>query len=459
MKNSSKLLGSITIIIFLLLWGNQFIAIKALYHFEQNQWQIRMDSAIGHCVDLYLRPVSSFKDTSSSFQSNKIIGFNPETRIIQLIKQGKLYNIYIAPDISQHELMLRQVYELFNNELPPFSQLDSLLKANTISLFSTTQFIIVKLDSAQHEMNRFPESNTDVCKMLSSKNFIPGLISQESFKVYYNFPLPVFLKKAWNSILTFIILTLLFILLVIFSIYLYRFMRRVSHYQEETMRQIINNWETPLSRVKSIVELLQKQSILPSDEKGIEKITLIKEEINHLQISTQLLLRTLNGIILLKIEKNIFDLHKELITLIEEEKAANANNEEISLTLHYLLPETQVYASRFHLMCAIRNLLDNAIKYGGTSPQIFIDCYMENKGLAIAIKDNGPGIPIEKQKHIFDKYYQVNDKNSPKKKTGYGLGLNYVYNVIKAHNGKITINSVPGEGCTFIIYLQKWKKL
>lgn len=460
MKNGTKLISIIAIIIFLLLWGNQFFAIRTLYLSEQGQWQIRMDSVIEHCVDLYIRPVNSFKsDTSSNTQSDKIIGFNRETRIMQLLKKGKQYDIYVAPDISQHELLLRQTYELFNDELPPFSRLDSLLKATTFSLSPAIQFITLKLDSTQREINRYPESNdTDISKMLSSKNYIPGFIFQESFKIYYNFPLSVFLKKAWNSILTFIILTLLFIFLVIYSIYLYRFMHRVSHYQEETMRQIVHNWKTPLNSVKTTVELLQQQSIPPSDEKGTEKIILIKKEINHLQTSTQLLLRTLNGIILLKIERNTFDLQKELLILIEEEKVANANNNGLSITLHYLLPDTAIYASRFHLICAIRNLLDNAIKYGHTHPQISIECYQENTELAIAIKDDGPGIPQEKQKHIFDKYYQVNDKNLPEKKTGYGLGLNYVYNVIKAHGGKITINSNPGEGCTFTIYIRKWKK-
>lgn len=453
MKNSTKLISIITIVIFLLLWGNQFFAIKTLYLSEQGRWQIRMDSIIEHCVDLYIRPASSFIPTS-----NSIIGFNPETRIMKLKKGDKQYDIHVAPDISQHELILRETYELFNDELPPFPRLDSLLHVTTISLNPTIQFVTLKLDSTQHEISRYPEKDIDISKMLSSKNYIPGLLSQESLKVYYNFPLPVFLKKAWNSILIFIILTLLFILLVTCSIYIYRFMRKVSHYQEETMQQIVYNWKTPLSSVKTMVESLQRQAISPSDEKGIEKITLIQKEINHLQTSTQLLLRTLNGIILLKIGRNTFDLKKELLTLIEEEKIANANNEGLSITLHYLLSDTVIYASRFHLICAIRNLLDNAIKYGNSSPQISIECYQENSDLVIVVKDNGPGISPEKQKHIFDKYYQANDKNSPEKKTGYGLGLNYVYNIIKAHKGKIMIDSVPGKGCTFTIHIQKWKK-
>ena len=75
----------------------------------------------------------------------------------------------------------------------------------------------------------------------------------------------------------------------------------------------------------------------------------------------------------------------------------------------------------------------------------------------IEVKDDGPGIPKEKQKLIFNKYYQVVDKNSGQTRKGFGLGLNYVYNVIKLHNGRITINSTPGNGCTFTIKLKKWR--
>jgi len=166
-------------------------------------------------------------------------------------------------------------------------------------------------------------------------------------------------------------------------------------------------------------------------------------------------MRALIDTIHIQIDRNEFDLKKKLLSLIEKEKTAHCN-ETISLNLKYLLSTTIIYASEFHLICAVRNLVDNAIKYGKHTPSISIECFVEKKTLIIVVKDDGPGIPKEKQKYIFNKYYQAN-KNSTSKK-GYGLGLNYVYNVIKAHKGKITVDSLPGKGCTFTIYLRKWKK-
>ncbi|MCQ5178300.1 hypothetical protein, partial [Faecalibacterium prausnitzii] len=75
------------------------------------------------------------------------------------------------------------------------------------------------------------------------------------------------------------------------------------------------------------------------------------------------IMRALIDAIHIQIDRNEFDLKKELITLIKEEKTAHSN-QTISLDLQYLLPTTTIYASQFHLICAIRNLIDNAIKYG-----------------------------------------------------------------------------------------------
>lgn len=124
--------------------------------------------------------------------------------------------------------------------------------------------------------------------------------------------------------------------------------------------------------------------------------------------------------------------------------------------MRYLVESETIYASHFYLLGALQNILDNAVKYSGDTPLITVVCYQKRGTFVIEIRDNGPGIPKKQQKYIFNKYYQAN-KNSTGKK-GYGLGLNYVYNVIKAHKGKITVDSPPGKGCTFTIYLRKWKK-
>lgn len=451
MKSTFKIISYITVIVFILLWINQFFALKALYLSEKFQWQRLMDSVIEHSIDFYVRPYNMLYTQDS----NNLVSFNPDTHTITVIRNNIRHDFKMDSTTTQQELFLRGMYESRGYELSPIYQLDSILRVNISPFSSDTEFVSLKLDSLNNELDKFPKTHTKISKMIPSKNYELGFVDGESLQVYYNFPLSIFLKKAWNDMLTICIITLLFIFLMFCIVHLFKFMRKLSLYQEDTMNKIVHNWKTPLSSIKTMIELLQKKSISPTDEKGIEKTKFILEEIAHLQTGSQQIMRALIDTIHIQIDRNEFDLKEKLRSLIEEEKTAHCN-ETISLNLKYLLSTTIIYASEFHLICAVRNLVDNAIKYGKHTPSISIECFVEKKTLIIVVKDDGPGIPKEQQKYIFNKYYQAN-KNSTSKK-GYGLGLNYVYNVIKAHKGKITVDSPPGKGCTFTIYLRKWKK-
>ena len=105
-----------------------------------------------------------------------------------------------------------------------------------------------------------------------------------------------------------------------------------------------------------------------------------------------------------------------------------------------------------HFKNALGNLIDNALKYGGEKPFIDIVSMTEKKVLLIKIKDNGPGVPIADQKYIFDKFYRIPSAGNSHVK-GFGLGLNYVKQVVEAHGGKVSVESKIGEGSVFIIRL------
>lgn len=453
MKNSIKIISFIAIGIFVILWINQFFVIKALYLTEKYQWRRMMDSTISHGIDSYVKPYEmAFTNNGGNYSA----GFDADNNIIIIIRDGVRYDFPVDSTETQESLMVRALYEIRTSKLDSLSRLDSILHAAVASFAPQTKFISLRLDSSRHEIDRFPPKNQlDLSDMIVSKNYILGFIKRESLEVYYNFPFSIFLKNTWNNLMTLGILTLLLIFSILCVVRLIKFMRKLSQYQEDTMNQIVHNWKTPLSSIRTLTELLQKKSISPTDTKGNQKTQFVLEEITHLQTGSQQILKTLVDTVHLQIDKSEFDLKQELLALIEEEKVANRQT--ITIELQYLLPTTIIYASRFHLICAIRNLLDDAIKYHHDILQIYISCYQENKTLVITIQNNGLEIPNEIQKYIFNKYYQRKEKTPPEK--GYDLGLNYVYNVVKSHKGKISVKNIPGKGSTFTIYLRKWKKL
>ena len=116
------------------------------------------------------------------------------------------------------------------------------------------------------------------------------------------------------------------------------------------------------------------------------------------------------------------------------------------------LPHFQVAGDVYYITNVIYNLLDNAIKYCNQNPFIVISTKQDSKGITLEVKDNGIGVDQEHQKRIFQKFFRVPTGNVHDVK-GFGLGLNYVKQIVEAHRGKITLESVLGSGCTFRVFI------
>ncbi len=99
------------------------------------------------------------------------------------------------------------------------------------------------------------------------------------------------------------------------------------------------------------------------------------------------------------------------------------------------------------------NLLTNAIRHGEVDPlSIRIVAKRCESSIVLAFTDNGAGIPLEDQIHIFERFYRVH-KHRARDKGGTGLGLSIVKNIIMAHGGSVSLQSTPGEGSTFFVTL------
>jgi two-component system, OmpR family, phosphate regulon sensor histidine kinase PhoR len=102
---------------------------------------------------------------------------------------------------------------------------------------------------------------------------------------------------------------------------------------------------------------------------------------------------------------------------------------------------------------AIFNLLDNALKYGGKPGlKVWMSVKRSGSDLLLEVKDNGPGIPLADQPHIFERFYRVH-KDRSRDAGGTGLGLSIVKHTIQAHGGTVSLDSAPGSGATFTIRL------
>jgi len=106
------------------------------------------------------------------------------------------------------------------------------------------------------------------------------------------------------------------------------------------------------------------------------------------------------------------------------------------------------------LRIAINNLLTNAIKYNNAGGTVMLRAEETADAITICVKDDGIGIDVKDQEHIFSKFYRSED-DEVRNRTGHGLGLALAQDIVHLHHGELRVVSEPGAGAEFIIELSK----
>ena len=137
------------------------------------------------------------------------------------------------------------------------------------------------------------------------------------------------------------------------------------------------------------------------------------------------------------------------------EKAKTKTEKPLSFTVDLL--KHHVMADEQYLTEALSNLIDNAIKYSKDEIEITITTQENDKYVLLKVRDNGIGISREDQRIIFDKFGRaaVHEQNRKGGVSGFGLGLNYVDQVMQAHGGRVTVSSEKDSYSEFTLYIPK----
>ena len=117
-------------------------------------------------------------------------------------------------------------------------------------------------------------------------------------------------------------------------------------------------------------------------------------------------------------------------------------------------PGLTMTGDRNRLSQVLYNLTDNAMKYTQDGGSVQVSLTGEGEELVWRVRDNGVGIPLEDQEHIFDRFYRV-DKARSRETGGTGLGLSIVRQLVNMHGGTVSVESEPGAGSCFTVRLPK----
>lgn len=287
--------------------------------------------------------------------------------------------------------------------------------------------------------------------------------SLKTSKIAFNPASNLFVQAKFESPLQYILAKmiwtlagslLLLVLTTICFMYMLRTIlkqKRLSEVKNDFINNMTHELKTPIATVYAAVEAMQNFNALNDQRKTQTYLDISKQELQRLSDLVEKVLHIAAE------EREEIELFREETDMSEVMDSIITNHQlktgrPVQFRYDNLLGERTVDVDKAHLSNAISNLVDNAIKYSGDHPTVYIKSMLENGKLIIRVKDNGIGIPKVYQESIFDTFFRVPTGNLHNVK-GFGLGLSYVKKIVALHGGTISVHSEPEKGSEFIIQI------
>ena len=227
--------------------------------------------------------------------------------------------------------------------------------------------------------------------------------------------------------------------------------RKLNAIKNDFINNLTHELKTPSFSISLSSKMAQESLAKNDPERAAKLLQIIDNENDRIKVHVEKVLE------LASLESAQHSLHlapTDLHGLVREVAAAFApaiSDRGGSLALHLLAEGgSTLPVDAAHLKNALTNLLDNSLKYSPGKPVIVVSTERKGGQFLIAVSDQGMGIAPAFQGQVFDKFFRVPDGNGEQVK-GFGLGLSYVAQVVKAHGGRVVVESEVGRGSTFIL--------
>ena len=227
---------------------------------------------------------------------------------------------------------------------------------------------------------------------------------------------------------------------------------RLNEMRNSFISNISHELKTPVSTVKVALEALRNYNVKSDPVVAEEYFEMAGKEIKRLEL---LISKVLDHSIIEQDTSILRFEEVDLVVLIQEAvDSLRPRIEEVGAKVSLDHPDKLlINADPLYLQGVIINLFDNSLKYGNGNPEIEVSLSLSNDFAEIVISDNGPGIPEEYRKKVFDKFFRVPARDLHNVK-GYGLGLSFAALIVEMHRGSIEVHNKE-TGCSFFIKIPK----
>lgn len=337
-----------------------------------------------------------------------------------------------------------------------FRNLDSDLRAELRSNGINIDYHFYVTTSDGRCVYRCPDYSSEGDRFTYRQVLYPNDPSAQMGLLYIHFPdIKSFLFSSVKFMIPAIIFTLMLLIVFIFTIWSIFRQKRLTEIKNDFINNMTHELKTPISTISLAAQMLGDASVMKSETMFKHISGVIVDETKRLRFQVEKVL-----------QMSMFD--RKAATFKRKEVDANilvhdtvntfrlkveASGGKIDANLQ--ADDAIVFVDEMHFTNVIFNLMDNAVKYKSDERDLLLTVTTRNESddkLVITIADNGIGIRKEDLKKIFEKFYRVHTGNRHDVK-GFGLGLAYVHNVVKALGGSIHAESDFGKGTKFIITL------
>lgn len=337
-----------------------------------------------------------------------------------------------------------------------FPSLDSDLRTELRSNGININYHFYVTTSDGREVYRCPEYSSEGDRYTYRQVLYPNDPSAQKGILYIHFPdMQSFLFSSVKFMIPAIIFTLMLLIVFIFTIWSIFRQKRLTEIRNDFINNMTHEFKTPISTISLAAQMLRDPSVSKSETMFKHISGVIVDETKRLRFQVEKVL-----------QMSMFD--RKATTFKRKEVDANVLMQDTVNTFrlkveasggkidaHLDAEDAIVFVDEMHFTNVIFNLMDNAVKYKAEDRELNLTVTTHNESddkLIITIADNGIGIKREDLKKIFEKFYRVHTGNRHDVK-GFGLGLAYVHNVVKALGGSIHAESEYGKGTKFIITL------
>lgn len=385
-------------------------------------------------------------------------------RIDSLLSGLDTFNI-VRPDLSKRVKVkagnLKRIANKFVTEVAEWDvknvDEELLQKVLTKELSEKNITIDFEFGIVRDSIVEFPKPVTDSLKVANTifkASLYPNDIFQKNIQLAVYFPdRESFVYRSLNWLLIASFFFSLFIL-ISFSLSIFYILRqkKISEMKSDFINNMTHEFKTPIATISVASDSIVSEKVLGDPDRIKYFVGMIKKENTRMNRQVEDILT------IARLDRKDFEFNWEAIDVHELINDAvqgiilqvEKRGGKIDLKLNAL--NSMVTTDRMHCTNVVYNLIDNAIKYSKDVPEISVVTTNQKNGVLISIIDNGIGMTKVVQGKIFERFYRQTSGNIHNVK-GFGLGLSYVKAVLEANRGTISVQSEPGKGSKFDVFL------